>query len=340
MSFARRLPVYVLHDGSEYTVRGISRLVDSLRCDPQALEIVWLSFISLAGAAKVTVPLTDICAIGDAGVLEQEAGAPDLDGGLTLFSQEIVANVRRTSATSAGDWRPKLALVITSQISGDFNLCLKALEGLQKVAKFAFVGPALPEEFRSALKGAGFEVFGINDDGDAVGEDVQAATYWSDVLSGRITNHFVWRAIPAQSEDSPPPVELGLGLVPTTIVHASPPELTNDNLFSVDLGRLTTDGRVTRRGLLLYLLLYFGIIALSVFIGYLSMTLASVVSTVGWGIFVLGLIKRAHDLGLSGWYILIPFFGFWLFFAPGEGGPNKFGPDPRASGDVGESGAR
>ena len=57
------------------------------------------------------------------------------------------------------------------------------------------------------------------------------------------------------------------------------------------------------------------------------MTLASVVSTVAWGIFVLGLIKRAHDLGLSGWYILIPFFGFWLFFAPG-GVPISSGPIP------------
>ena len=56
----------------------------------------------------------------------------------------------------------------------------------------------------------------------------------------------------------------------------------------------------------------------------------------GW-IYLAGSIKRAHDRGKSGWWILItliPIAGFiwWLIVLgifDGQKGPNKYGPDPR-----------
>ncbi len=40
--------------------------------------------------------------------------------------------------------------------------------------------------------------------------------------------------------------------------------------------------------------------------------------------------KRCHDLNNSGWFQLIPIYNpFWLIFAEGTIGPNRFGNDPK-----------
>jgi uncharacterized protein YegL len=354
MYSARRLPVYVLHDGSAEAVSGLSRLVDGLRCDPQALETVYLSFISLVGTAKQAVPLTELCSIGNAGVVEAEKGAPDLDGGLSIFESDAQEKLRKSTANSKGDWRPILALVLGTDPQGELSAGLDAIKERKCGLRLAFLGGAVSAATRTKLKDGGFDLNDVIDGVVEPGSEGGTGRSWNEVLYTAIGRSLCGVAPPAVVDSQPPPfvphdgvnhksmrmAGATAGPAPGEVVRPKSAELKPSNLFTVDLGKISTDGRVTRRGLLLYLLLYSGIIVLSVFIGYLSMTLASVVSTVAWAIFVLGLIKRAHDLGLSGWYILIPFFDFWLFFAPGEGGPNKFGPDPRSSSDVGESAAR
>jgi len=325
---ARRQPVYLLHDGSPEAISGLSRMVDRLRHDPWALETVWLSFISLVGEAKIALPLTEIEATDCLSVMSAKEGASDLDGGLCLVAQDVHSNWVKSTATTKGDWRPRLAIVITSRVSASLSEGIKALEGCKIDSKFAFVGPAVSEEMSVTLNGAGFNVIKITHDGSMAGSGGQAPILWADFLSDQIGMRFAAGAPQARQAEAPP-VELSARTAGGETGHASPPELTGNNMFNADLGKLSTDGRITRRGLMLYLLLYLGLIVVAVFAGYLSTTLASVVSTVALGVFLIGLIKRAHDVGLSGWFILVPFLGFWLFLVPGQSGSNKFGPDPR-----------
>lgn len=44
-------------------------------------------------------------------------------------------------------------------------------------------------------------------------------------------------------------------------------------------------------------------------------------------------IRRMHDVGKSGWFILIPIYNLILALTEGEKGTNQYGPDPKGSGD-------
>ncbi|GAA4422945.1 hypothetical protein GCM10023188_01160 [Pontibacter saemangeumensis] len=39
--------------------------------------------------------------------------------------------------------------------------------------------------------------------------------------------------------------------------------------------------------------------------------------------------KRCHDRGNTGWFQIIPFYFFWMLFASGDEGNNRFGLNPK-----------
>lgn len=44
-------------------------------------------------------------------------------------------------------------------------------------------------------------------------------------------------------------------------------------------------------------------------------------------------VRRMHDVGKSGWFLLIPIYSLILACTEGESGENAFGPDPKEEGD-------
>jgi len=349
MCASRRLLVYVLHDGSAAAVRRFSHLLDRLRSDPQALEIAWLSFISLAGEAKQVVPLTALEAVGMAGVSESGAREPDLAGGLRIFESDANANLVKSTSSTKGDWRPLLVLYLASDPGSELSAGLDIIKERRCVRRQAFIGEAVTSPSRTRLVEAGFELVDVADGMTVPKSDSDAALSWDEALA-RAIGFFPYGFYPAppwvacDSEQSQPalpdndvkPESGGVVFSSATSsigeVDARPQvaELKPSNLFTVDLGNLSTDGRLTRRGLIGYYVLFFVLIVIAAFISFLSAGLAFSLLTIGFWIFLIGLIKRAHDVGLSGWFVLVPFLNLWLLFAPGQAEDNKFGRNPRS----------
>lgn len=48
-------------------------------------------------------------------------------------------------------------------------------------------------------------------------------------------------------------------------------------------------------------------------------------------------VRRMHDVGKSGWFLLIPIYNLILAITPGEVGPNKYGPDPKNASAIADS---
>ncbi len=42
-------------------------------------------------------------------------------------------------------------------------------------------------------------------------------------------------------------------------------------------------------------------------------------------------VRRMHDVGKSGWFVLIPIYSLILTVIEGDKGNNRFGPDPKAN---------
>ncbi len=130
----RRLPIYILLDTSESMIGpgieglrlAVNAMLTELRRNPQALETVHLSFITFSDVATQVTPLTPVEDV-QAPPLHIRPGTA-LGSALRLTAESIRREVRRTTATEKGDFRPLIFLITDGQASDDWEPALAALD--------------------------------------------------------------------------------------------------------------------------------------------------------------------------------------------------------------------
>jgi uncharacterized protein YegL len=121
MADLRRLPVYLLLDCSasmsgeaiEATRMGVNALVTDLRTDPQALETAYLSVITFSNTAQQVSPLTELMSFQEPTL--EARGATALGEALKVLDQCIESEVRKSTPTQKGDWKPLVFLMTDGQ---------------------------------------------------------------------------------------------------------------------------------------------------------------------------------------------------------------------------------
>ena len=120
----RRLPVYLLIDTSTSmhgepiaaVNNGITTLLSSLRQDPHALETAYLSVIEFNSIAKQSVELTELIEF-EAPVLVAN-GMTSMGASIDLLGQKIKEEVRTSTSSQRGDWKP-LVFLFTDGLATD-----------------------------------------------------------------------------------------------------------------------------------------------------------------------------------------------------------------------------
>ena len=136
--FVRRLPVYLLLDCSgsmsgepiEAVRQGVKMLLSELKGDPQALETAYLSVITFDSKARQVVPLTELIQFQEPQL--NAGGATALGGALKLLMECIKTEVRKSTETQKGDWRP-LVFIMTDGQPTDISEFNKAANEIKSV---------------------------------------------------------------------------------------------------------------------------------------------------------------------------------------------------------------
>ena len=134
--FTRRLPVYLLLDCSgsmmgepiEAVRQGVKALLSELRGDPQALETAYLSVITFDSRARQIIPLTELMAFKEPEL--NAGGATALGGALNVLIDCVNNEVRKSTETQKGDWRP-LVFILTDGSPTDIETFKGAVQKIK-----------------------------------------------------------------------------------------------------------------------------------------------------------------------------------------------------------------
>lgn len=135
--YIRRLPVYLLLDCSgsmagepiEAVRQGIKALIAELKGDPQALETACISVITFNNSAKQITPLTELMLFKEPVI--DAGGQTALGAALSVLAQCIKEEVRVSTATQKGDWKPLVFLLSDGAPTDSLDDGLAALKGVK-----------------------------------------------------------------------------------------------------------------------------------------------------------------------------------------------------------------
>ena len=136
--FTRRLPVYLLLDCSgsmmgepiEAVRQGVKALLSELRGDPQALETAYLSVITFDSRARQVIPLTELMSFKEPEI--NAGGATVLGGALNVLMDCVNNEVRKSTETQKGDWRP-LVFILTDGAPTDIEAFKEAAAKIKEM---------------------------------------------------------------------------------------------------------------------------------------------------------------------------------------------------------------
>ncbi|MCC9608609.1 VWA domain-containing protein [Blastopirellula sp. JC732] len=99
--------------------QGINAMVTELMSDPSALETAWISVITFSRYAKQDVPLTELVQFQPPKLTVRPGTA--MGNALRLLADSITKEVRKTSATEKGDYRPIVFLFTDGQPTDEYQ---------------------------------------------------------------------------------------------------------------------------------------------------------------------------------------------------------------------------
>ncbi|MBR2006108.1 MAG: VWA domain-containing protein [Thermoguttaceae bacterium] len=133
---ARKLPVYILIDVSgsmagepiQAVANGLQIFAQAIGSDPYALETAHIGVVAFASDAREIVPLTEAAQFQPPTL--QASGCTELGAALRLVKQCAEKEVKKTTATEKGDWKPLVFIMTDGAPTDDWQ------RGLQEFKQY------------------------------------------------------------------------------------------------------------------------------------------------------------------------------------------------------------